>query len=50
MLPPQVFGRNLALFVLIAQTPAIQTHHVVWWLFLTWSAVELVRCVALLLL
>ena len=39
----QVLGRNLALFVLIGQTPAVQSHHVIWWLFLSWSAVELVR-------
>ncbi len=33
----------MVLFGLIAQEEKIQTNHVVWWLFATWSAVEVIR-------
>ncbi len=39
----QVFGRNLILFGLILQEPKLQEREVIWWLFLTWSAVEVIR-------
>ena len=41
----QVFGRNLVLFGLIASESRLQNREVVWWLFLVWCAVELVRLV-----
>ncbi len=41
----KVFGRALILFGLIAQDPKLQTTEVVWWLYGTWSAIELVRYV-----
>ena len=39
----QMFGRNMALFCIIAQEPRIQQREVVWWLFVAWSAAEIVR-------
>ncbi|KAL3866662.1 hypothetical protein ACJMK2_043944 [Sinanodonta woodiana] len=39
----QVLGRNFILFVIIFQEPRLQDAPVVWYLFLTWSAVELIR-------
>ena len=39
----QVFGRNFALFALIASEPKLQEQDVVWWLFVAWSSVEIVR-------
>lgn len=39
----QVFGRSLVLFTLIMPESHIQTDPVVFYLFLTWAAVEIVR-------
>ncbi|KAK6178963.1 hypothetical protein SNE40_011430 [Patella caerulea] len=39
----QVFGRNLILFLLVLQEPLIQIAPVVWYLFVVWSFIELVR-------
>lgn len=39
----QVFGRSLVLLALIMPEPRIQTTPVVYYLFLTWATVELVR-------
>ncbi|ELT88670.1 hypothetical protein CAPTEDRAFT_144144 [Capitella teleta] len=39
----QVGGRNLILFGILMQEPEMQTKGIVWWLFVTWSCVEIVR-------
>ncbi|KAK2168286.1 hypothetical protein LSH36_18g03019 [Paralvinella palmiformis] len=39
----QIGGRNVLLFMIIIPEEKLQSDPVVWWLFLTWSAIELVR-------
>ena len=40
---PQVAGRGMVLFVVLASNEKLHQHPVVWVLFLVWSLIELVR-------
>ena len=39
----QIFGRNLMLFVIVLPEERLHDEPLVWWLFVVWSAIEIIR-------